>query len=106
MIRLGVVGIAAAYMHCKVVSIRREATLLLGLLLSTVSGLQKMSINEAITGIKKLLFDEELEVRNAISWTLCRIVLSRTGTEILCKNSITPTIIESFLKYSGTKEKK
>jgi hypothetical protein len=60
MIKQGLVGIASAYMHCKVVSIRREATLLLGLLLSTVSGLQKMNINEAITGIKKLLFDEEL----------------------------------------------
>lgn len=57
MIKQGLVGIAAAFMHCKVVSIRREATLLFGLLLSTVPGLQKMSINEAITGIKKLLFD-------------------------------------------------
>jgi hypothetical protein len=58
MIRQGLVGIAAAYLHCKVVSIRREATLLLGLLLSTVSGLQRMSTEEALTGIKKLLFDE------------------------------------------------
>lgn len=57
MIKLGLVGVASAFMHCKVVSIRREATLLLGLLLSTVPGLQKMNINEAITGIKKLLFD-------------------------------------------------
>lgn len=57
MIKQGVVGIAAAFMHCKVVSIRREATLLLGLLLSSTTGLQKVSINEAFTGIKKLLFD-------------------------------------------------
>jgi HEAT repeat protein len=48
--------------------------------MSVGSGLQKMGVNEAITGIKKLLFDEELEVRNAISWALCRIVLSRAGT--------------------------
>ena len=60
MIRQGVVGIAAAYMHCKVVSIRREATLLLGLLMSSPTGLSKMSINETFTGIKKLLFDDEL----------------------------------------------
>lgn len=73
--------------------------------MSTLSGLQKMTINEAITGIKKLLFDEELEVRNAISWAICRIVLSRAGTEILCKNNITGTIIESFLKYSSLNKK-
>lgn len=101
MIQQGVVGLAAAYTHCKVVSIRREATLLLGLLLSYPSGLQKMSIPETFEGLKKLLFDEELEVRNAVSWTICRIVLSRMGTEILCKNGITPTIIESFMKYSA-----
>ena len=80
MIKQGIVGIAAGFMHCKVVSIRREATLLLGLLSSSVSGLQKMNIPEAISGIKKLLFDEVLEVRNAISWALCRIVLSRSGS--------------------------
>ena len=60
MIRQGVVGVAAAYLHCKVVSIRREACLLLGLLLSSPTGLSKMSVPEAINGIKKLLFDEEL----------------------------------------------
>ena len=105
MIQQGVVGLAAAYTHCKVVSIRREATLLLGLLLSCPSGLEKMSIQETFDGLRKLLFDEELEVRNAVSWTICRIVLSRLGTDILCKNGITPTIIESFLKYSGQNRK-
>jgi len=35
MLELGVLGLASAYCHCKVVSIRREAALLLGLLLST-----------------------------------------------------------------------
>ena len=53
MIKQGVVGIAAAYLHCKVVSIRREATLLLGLLLSNQTGLSRMSMTETFTGIKK-----------------------------------------------------
>ena len=35
MIEQGCVGLASAFCHCGVVSIRREATLLLGLLLST-----------------------------------------------------------------------
>lgn len=39
MIKQGLVGIAAAYSHCQVESIRREAILLLGLLLSVDSGL-------------------------------------------------------------------
>ncbi len=56
MIEQGVVGLASAYCHCKAVSIRREATLLLGLLLSTSEGLTKMS-KETYTGFKKLLFD-------------------------------------------------
>jgi hypothetical protein len=42
MIELGFVGLASAYCHCKIVSIRREATLFLGLLLSTPEGLVKM----------------------------------------------------------------
>jgi hypothetical protein len=42
MIDLGFVGLASAYCHCKIVSIRREATLFLGLLLSTPQGLAKM----------------------------------------------------------------
>jgi hypothetical protein len=42
MIELGFVGLASAYCHCKIVSIRREATIFLGLLLSTPEGLVKM----------------------------------------------------------------
>jgi len=84
MIELGCVGLASAFTHCKVVSIRREATLLLGLLLSTNEGLSKMG-HETFTGLKALLFDQELEVRNAVSWAICRIVLSRMGADILCK---------------------
>lgn len=59
MIDLGFVGLASAYCHCKIVSIRREATLFLGLLLSTPQGLSKMQ-NEAFTALKNLLFDEQL----------------------------------------------
>ena len=40
---------------------------------------------ETFTGMKALVFDEELEVRNAVSWAICRIVLSRNGADILCK---------------------
>jgi hypothetical protein len=39
-----------------------------------------------------------------MSWAICRMVLSRLGVEILCKNGITPAIIESFLKYSATQK--
>jgi hypothetical protein len=42
MIEQGCVGLASAFCHCRVVSIRREATLLVGLLLSTNEGLAKM----------------------------------------------------------------
>ena len=56
MIDLGFVALASAYCHCKIVSIRRQATLLLGLLLSTPQGLSKMQ-NDAFTAIKNLLFD-------------------------------------------------
>lgn len=84
MIELGCVGLASAFSHCKVISIRREATLLLGLLLSTNEGLSKMS-KETYLGFKALLFDEQLEVRNAVSWAICRIVLSRNGADILCR---------------------
>jgi hypothetical protein len=59
MIEQGCVGLASAFCHCKVVSIRREATLLIGLLLSTNEGLAKMS-KETFEGLKKLLFDDEL----------------------------------------------
>jgi hypothetical protein len=100
MIEQGCVGLASAFSHCKVVSIRREATLLIGLLLSTNEGLAKVG-KETFEGLKKLLFDEELEVRNAVSWAICRIVLSRSGAEVLCREEITRSIVESFLKYSG-----
>jgi hypothetical protein len=40
-----------------------------------------------------------------MSWTICRIVLSRTGVDILCRNGITPAIISSFLKYSEIQTK-
>lgn len=78
MIAQGCVGLASAFVHCKVVGIRREATLLLGLLLSTNEGLGRLG-KETFLGLKALLFDEELEVRNAVSWAICRIVLSRAG---------------------------
>lgn len=78
MIGQGCVGLASAFVHCKVVDIRREATLLLGLLLSTNEGLARLG-KETFLGLKALLFDEELEVRNAVSWAICRIVLSRAG---------------------------
>jgi len=84
MIDQGCVGLASAFCHCKVVSIRREATLLIGLLLSTNEGLWKMC-KETFTGLNSLLFDQELDVRNAVSWTICRIVFSRMGADILCR---------------------
>lgn len=40
MISQGLIGIASAYLHCKVVDIRREATLLLGSLLTATRGLK------------------------------------------------------------------
>lgn len=105
MIEQGCVGLASAFSHCKVNSIRREATLLLGLLLSTNEGLSKMG-KETFAGLKNLLFDEELDVRNAVSWAICRIVLSRNGAEILCHEEITKSIVESFLKYSSLEQAK
>lgn len=46
--------------------------------MSTPEGLAKMQ-NEAFTALKNLLFDEELEVRNAVSWTIGRMSKSRQG---------------------------
>lgn len=99
MISQGLIGIASAYIHCKVVDIRREAVLLLGSLVSTPRGLTFFD-QQAFKGLEKLLFDEEIEVRNSVAWCICRIVLSRTGVEILCNNNIVSLIIQSFLKYS------
>lgn len=48
---------------------------------------------ETHSGLKALLFDEQLEVRNAVSWAICRLVLSRTGAEILCREEITGKIV-------------
>ena len=58
------------------------------------------------TGLKALLFDEQLEVRNAVSWSICRIVLSRTGSDILCNEEITQKIVESFLKHTKLEQVK
>lgn len=56
--------------------------MLLGLLVSTEQGLKMMS-KESFTAIIKLLFDEELQVREAVSWVICRISFSRAGCSIL-----------------------
>ena len=45
-------------------------------------------------------------MRNAVSWAICRIVLSRLGADILCRYEITQFIVDSFLKYTGSEEAK
>lgn len=40
-------------------------------------------------------------MRNAVSWAICRIVLSRMGADILCREDISRSIVESFLKYTA-----
>lgn len=50
MITQGLIGIASAYIHCKVVDIRREAVLLLGSLVSTPRGLSSLD-QQAFKGL-------------------------------------------------------
>ena len=41
-----------------------------------------------------------------MSWAICRIVLSRNGADILCREEITKAIVEAFLKYSALNDAK
>lgn len=101
MVSQGLIGVASAFIHCKIVDIRREAVLLLGSLLSVPRGLTFLN-DQTFKGIASLLFDPEIEVRNSVAWCLCRIVQSRAGVEVLCEHDLVPLIIKSFLQYSET----
>lgn len=99
MISQGLIGIASAFIHCKIMDIRREAVLLLGSLLSVPRGLSFMN-EQTFKGLASLLFDKEIEVRNSVAWCIFRIVHSRAGVEVLCEHDLVRLIIQSFLQYS------
>ncbi len=51
-------------------------------------------------GLKKMLFDDYLEAREACGWTLNRICCGRDGVDIINQWKLTADLIKSFLKYS------
>lgn len=99
MISLKLVSIVSDYLHCTVPEIRREAVNLLGSLVSIMRGRENVS-NETFSGLEKLLFDEEILVREACAWCICRFASGRDGVEILSKEGLIAMIVKSFLRYS------
>lgn len=62
MISQGVISIASAYLHHRVVEIRREAVLLIGSLVSIMRGRENVG-DATYKGFKRLLFDDNLKTR-------------------------------------------
>ena len=56
------VEIASRFLHHSMIEIRREAVLLIGSLVSIMRGRLKTTL-ETFSGIEKLLFDENVDVR-------------------------------------------
>jgi len=58
-------------------------------------------VNEStIEGIRKMLFDEHREGREACGWTICRMTISRDGGDIINNSKLTTDLISSFMKYT------
>ncbi|KAL4510611.1 hypothetical protein ABPG72_004765 [Tetrahymena utriculariae] len=99
MISQGLISIASAFLHHKIVEIRREAVLLLGSLVSIMRGRQIVD-DLTYEGFKDLLFDENLKAREANAWALCRFLTGRDGVDRLAESKIIQHMVESFLKYT------
>jgi len=99
MITQGLVEIASGFLTSKHIDVRREAMLLLGSLFSIMRGRERVN-EETIEGIRKMLFDEHREGREACGWTICRMTISRDGGDIINNSKLTTDLIASFMKYT------
>ncbi|EGR27544.1 hypothetical protein IMG5_194070 [Ichthyophthirius multifiliis] len=99
MISSGLVAIASAFLHHKLVEIRREAVLLIGSLVTIMRGRQHV-LDTTYEGFQKMLFDQNLQAREACAWALCRFITGRDGVDQLCKAKIIEHMVNSFLQYT------
>ena len=94
--------------------VRREATMLLGSLLSLMRGRQCLSNKAIETGedslivsIADILGGDDLDCREVVGWMLVRLTSARDGVEILTSQhtQIIKYMIISFMKYTKKMEK-
>lgn len=83
--------------------IQREASLLLGSLVSIMKGREAMTHNTS-AGLAGMLFNELVLNREACGWCLVRIASARDGVEFIANKGLAKKMIESFLKYSRSIE--
>ena len=75
--------------------VREQAALLEGSF--ALSGIGRTQFEFAYENLKELLEDDDLRVREAASWALCRLTVNQDGCQRLVEGGIPEFMIISFI---------
>eukprot|EP00357_Protocruzia_adherens_P006027 CAMPEP_0114974080 /NCGR_PEP_ID=MMETSP0216-20121206/1323_1 /TAXON_ID=223996 /ORGANISM="Protocruzia adherens, Strain Boccale" /LENGTH=500 /DNA_ID=CAMNT_0002334667 /DNA_START=20 /DNA_END=1522 /DNA_ORIENTATION=+ len=98
MINLGIIDTVSARLHHSDWQVRRAASILLGGLISVKQG--RDQITDAFNGLQLQLDDDVLYVREAASWTVCRMAMFRDGIELLVASNTIKAVVLALQKFS------
>ena len=102
MISQEILQIAAELLKHEDAEVREQAALLEGSF--ALSGIGRTQFEFAFDNLKELLEDEDLRVREAASWSLCRLTVNQDGCQRLVEGGIPEFMIMSFIQHSDPKE--
>lgn len=100
MIDSGLVETSLAYMVHDDVEVRRDATNLLGSLLSVRKGRDKLASQDIDVVLRPMLLADSRECREVCGWLLCRLCSGRDGVDIVIQKDQVRHIVASFKNNS------
>jgi hypothetical protein len=81
-------------------SVRKEAALLIGGMVILMPARDLLIDSQVFEPLKAKLCDSELDVREAVAWTLKRLLLFRDGVERVVRTETVPTMVNAFIRFA------
>lgn len=106
MIDSGLVETALAYMTHTDAEVRRDATNLLGSLVSVRKGREKLALMDIDVVFRPMLLTDTRDCREVCGWLLCRLCSGKDGVDIVIQKDQVRHIVASFRNNSNTYDRK
>jgi hypothetical protein len=100
MIHLKVLSSCASLLQSESPSVRKESALLIGGLVTLMSGRNLLVESHVPEAIKQKLTDSETSVRTAVAWTIKRILVARDGSDRVVETGMVPEMVKAFIQFS------
>lgn len=100
MIHLDVLRSCGSLLLSESASVRKEAALLIGGLVTLMSGRNLLVESQVPQALIQKLTDSEVSVRTAVAWTIKRILVARDGIDRVVETGLVPEMVSAFIKHA------